>query len=212
MSQCCELGDILEDDRRPKLYITDNFFVTPPLGSIGIDGYVLIISKDHYSGIGDIPEEYHKELDSVVQTTKKVLQDQYGLLSLVFEHGPKVCSFRGGGCFDHAHLHIVPGIEIIDDLAVDLMKRLEFTRQFYRVDRVEGFKRMTEIYQEGRSSYLFVESPSSQRIVSEVNFFIPSQYLRQMIAFKIGTHTWDWRQHPHLETMERTIERLQGKF
>lgn len=211
MDSCCALGAEY-DRRRQILHETDNFFVLPTLGPIGIEGYLLIVSKKHHIGIGGMPPQLYKELDEVTHAVRRVIRQEYGVEALVFEHGPRVCHYRGGGCLDHTHLHVVPGADIMNDLAVDLMTRLSLAKQFYRVDRIEGFDRLSDIFEEGVSSYLFVEAPNSTRLVTEVNFFIPSQYLRQMIAAQRDIRTWSWRLHPGWEVMERTADKLEGKF
>ena len=211
MVYCCDLGAKLHDPRQV-LYETDNFFVAPTIGPIGIEGYLLVMSKNCYSGTGDIPESLHKELDEVTKTTKKVLGEVYGVGVQVFEHGPRVCNVRGGGCLDHAHLHVVPGVNLMDMLALDLMHRLESLGQFYRVDRVEGFKRAMEIYQAKETTFFVAESPEDKRVVVEVNHHIPSQYFRQFIGQQRRTDKWDWAIFPEFEIVDRTINQLQGKF
>jgi len=210
LKSCCELGSEIHKDR--VIHKTDNFFVISTLGSIGIEGYLLIISKEHYEGVGDVPEELYPELNDLASNVQRVLQEQYGKLPFIFEHGPRVCGIRGGGCLDHAHLHIVPGVDVTSKWAGDMMKRLESAKQFYRVDRIEGFDRVGDIYRGGKSSYVFVESPQGVRYVSEVNFQIPSQYFRRMIAEQVGSGRWNWRLHPDEETAKRTVEKLRGKF
>jgi len=207
---CCELGAAIHEERA--IFKTDNFFVIPTKGSIGIEGYLLIVSKEHYEGTGDMPDELYPELDSLVGHVQRVLQESYGKSALVFEHGPRVCGIHGGGCLDHAHLHIVPGVDVTPKWAGDMLTRLEQARQFFRIDRVEGFDRIAEIYRRRKSSYLFVESPAGVRYVSEVNIEIPSQYFRRMIAEQTGSAHWDWRLHPGDETIRRTVEKLKNKF
>ncbi len=211
MDACCDLGRILQDNDRV-LFRSDNFYVASTIGQMGIEGYLLILSNKCYKGTGDIPERLHGELDEVTKLTKKVLKSVYGVDSQVFEHGPRVCGVRGGGCLDHAHLHVVPGVDIMDDLALDLMHRLESIGQFYRVDRTEGFKRTMEIFNNQKCSYLIAESPDDKRMVVEVNHHIPSQYMRRMVGDKVKAMTWDWAVDPDYETMNRTVERLSGKF
>jgi len=137
MQACCELGAIVDEDPSRVVWETENFFVAPTIGPIGIDGYVLVISKEHNRGVGDIDEEDRKELETVLARTKAVVSETYGT-PFVFEHGPRVCQYRGGSCLDHAHLHVVPGAKVMDKLAIDLLNRVQDVGQFYRMDRTLG--------------------------------------------------------------------------
>src|SRR3989344_8457718 len=102
---CCELGAKLLDQKQV-LYQTDNFFVAPTIGPIGIEGYLLIMPKKCYSGVGGIPEELYPELENVLEKTRSVLKKEYDLDSQMFEHGPRFGRHGGGICLDHAHLHV----------------------------------------------------------------------------------------------------------
>lgn len=212
---CCELGEILYEDRL--LYQTDNFMVAPSIGPMGIEGYLLILTKEHYIGMGNIPNSLYPELVDIIDSVKRITKKETGKEPLIFEHGPKVCGFRGGGCLDHAHLHVVPGANIIRDLAADMVGRLSPVGSGYGVERIDTFKRLSEIYSGGETSYLYVDTPNlpqaeSVQLVAKIDFDMPSQYVRQIISRKSNNPRWSWRQHPDIETLERTVERLKGKF
>ncbi|MFC1697582.1 hypothetical protein ACFL1H_04575 [Nanoarchaeota archaeon] len=212
MASCCNLGKEL-DNKTNILFETDNFFVTPTIGQMNIEGYLLLCSKKHYLGVGDIPDKYHNELEELLENTRKLISSEYNSDTLVFEHGPKVGCFRGGGCLDHAHLHILPlNYDIITPLITYLFKGLQ-VKDFYKLERIDDLQRLNEISQEQNSSYLMVEDAEHKRYVTEVNFFIPSQYLRQIVASKLErSEIWNWRTHPDYETFEKTILRLKDKF
>jgi len=131
MDACCNLGDILNEPDEI-LYETDHFFITPTLGCMNIPGYLLLLSKECFKGMGSLPESLHQELEEVTQYAKARLKEVYNKDVQIFEHGPKVCDVHGGACLDHAHLHIVPGVNIMDPLALDLMHRLDEHGKFYK--------------------------------------------------------------------------------
>jgi len=212
METCCNLGNEF-DKKRNILYETDNFFVVPTVGQIGIEGYLLICSKEHFIGVGGMPEKYQQELEETIKKTRNVLSKTYNSDVLVFEHGPRIACYRGGGCLDHSHLHLVPVSEdIMEPLVVHLLRGLQL-KEYYKLERISGFDRLKEIYDKQESSYLFIETAKLERYTTEVNFQIPSQYLRQIVASKIGKiNDWDWRIKPDNETFERTIENLKAKF
>jgi ATP adenylyltransferase len=206
---CCRLAEAIEQERM--LFQTDNFFVIPTLGSMGIEGYLLVVPKKHYHAIAEIPKKLSKELLELVGDVKTLISHEYGLSTLVFEHGPRLGNIDSGQSIDHAHLHLVPGVDITEDWAVDLMFRLGKVGQFYKVERVEGFQKAQDLIGLGRS-YLYVQNLQGAELLSEQNFHRPSQYFRAMVANQVGTSYWNWRLNPDPETLEKTVLRLKGRL
>jgi diadenosine tetraphosphate (Ap4A) HIT family hydrolase len=209
---CCQLGAELEAKTKI-LYESDNFFITPTIGPIGLEGYVLLCSKDHFLGVGGMPVKYRPELEEVLKHAKRVLSETYHSEVLVFEHGPRVGCYRGGGCLDHTHLHIVPlAFQLMEPVALRFLRALA-VKDYYKIERIGGFEKLTDIFEKQEASYLFVETNEQKRYTTEVNFVLPSQYLRQVIAQGIGQENkWSWKENPDYETVEKTIERLQKSF
>jgi len=208
---CCALAVNPYNDGRV-VHETPNFFVCASLGSMGIPGYLLIVTREHYEGSGELPPDSHGELDELIRLTRARLFETYKKGAVVFEHGPKVGNCGWGGCIDHTHFHVVPGVDITDAFAVNLLDRLEEPGQSYRVDRVEGLKRAAEISEKRKTSYVMLEPEERLRLLAEVNFPGESQWLRKLVAREIGTRNWNWRENPYFETAMRTAEVLQGKF
>lgn len=208
---CCELGAKLLD-RNQVLYETENFFVAPSIGQIDRPGYLLILTKSCLRGIGSISEDWYSELEDLQKRVRAKVKEKYGVSPMIFEHGPRIGEYRGGGCLDHAHLHVVPGVDLLSDIGADLMSRLENPGLFHRVDRVDSYKRAKEILHKEQSSYFVAESPDERRMIVEVNFKIPSQHLRRLIGKQRKTEKWDWALFPQHELVQQTIDDLQGKF
>lgn len=208
MGHCCRLGAAIDQER--VLFTTDNFFVVPTFGSIGIEGYLLVIPKDHHLGVGMVPESQYTELNGLVEDTLRLLKATYGVDSVIFEHGPRMKE-TDSCCIDHAHLHIVPGVDITDGWATDLMGRLSDYGMFYRVEMIKGWSRTREMLA-GGESYLFMRTPEGIPLMSNQNFLRPSQYFRKMVADSIGSREWNWRNFPDYVTLNKTIERLKGKL
>jgi len=91
------------------------------------------------------------------------------------------------------------------------MGRLGSIGMFYRVDRVEGFDRARELLTNG-DSYLYMQTPQGMQLMSQQNFHRPSQYFRKMVASHVDSRKWNWKKYPCRETLEKTVERLKGKF
>lgn len=182
------------------IFESDNFVVVPSLGQI-VEGYLLIISKKHYTSIGEIPPGLHDELDTVCQKVRKILFDSYGM-PLFFEHGPSCKRQKGGSCIDHAHLHVVP-------VQIDILPELS---KHFRYKIIKSFDALKKQFDKG-VSYFFYESNLRERYLFEVSEIVPSQYIRQIIASKIGKpERWDWRSCFGINELLKTIERLKNKF
>lgn len=198
---CCRLGRELLD-RHNIIYESENFFAVPALGQLGIEGYLLLCSKKHHIGLGDIPKIYYPELENFLDKTRNVIFSVYGSGVLMFEHGPRFSCHKGGGCLDHAHLHLVP-------TSVDVM---DFLNKIFKPQKINGLDRLKKIFKKQKSSYLFLIDQSKKRYVIETTIPIPSQYIRQIIASKMGVKDWDWRINPDRKTFIKTIKRLKNKF
>lgn len=182
------------------LFESDNFVVFPSLGQI-VEGYLLIASKKHYIGMGQIPKELYTELDSVCQKVRQVLLDTYGT-PLFFEHGSTSERKKGGCCITHAHIHAIPvQIDVLPELA-----------KHFKYKKIKTFNSLKEQFDKG-VSYFFYESNSAERYLFEVPDIVPSQYIRQIISTKIGKpERWDWRTCFGISELLRTIDSLKDKF
>ena len=152
MGFCCRLGDEYQL-KKNILYESTNFFVVPSIGQMGIKGYVLLCSKEHYFGMGNIPEEQISELETVLDRVKKIISDTYNSEVLVFEHGPQLGCPKKEGCLDHGHLHVLP-------LSINIMDVLN--RKF-KPKKIKDLRILKKISKSQKSSYMFVETQDSKR-------------------------------------------------
>jgi len=180
------------------LYESDNFVVFPSLGQI-VEGYLLITSKAHYVSMGVIPEQLHAELESVEDKVRTVLRRVYAN-PLFFEHGPDSERRCAGNCIDHAHFHCVPvDIELIEELSKD-----------FPYEQIFSFRELRN--HNSHIPYFFVEK-NGQRYIFDIDHDIPSQYIRKIIADKIGKpERRDWAVYPGFNEMKRTIKKLKPEF
>lgn len=63
---------------------TDNFLVIPALGSL-VDGYVLIITKEHLYNMNQLDNELKVEYFNLVNKYRKLFMKIYGKYPIVFE-------------------------------------------------------------------------------------------------------------------------------
>jgi ATP adenylyltransferase len=195
MSNClfCSVYDQLETHPRQiedtVLAESEFFYLKPTLGHF-IEGYCLIISKDHYRTIAEIPREMMSDLVSFSDTVKRTIEEKYGPNIVSFEHGAVCPTERMGSCIDHAHLHVVP-------LPTNEIPRLR-PIDGQDLSSIEEIHSMTQ----GRP-YLYFEADNCMT-VSIGPQRLPSQYMRRVIAAAVGLDDkWDWRKNPYREKIER---------
>ena len=180
---------------------TPDFVVFPTLGCF-VEGYLLIATRVHYVGIGQMPSTLNQELEKIQKKVRDALSTIYGVSPVFFEHGSVSTEKCGGNSIFHAHLHALP-------VEVDVVGELS---QRFSCEPITDLARLQSIHSDG-SPYLFWENGNGSRFVFKVTSEIPSQFLRQLIAEKLGIpKRWNWRTYPGLEEMKRTIGALQGQF
>ncbi|MEK7615231.1 MAG: HIT domain-containing protein [Patescibacteria group bacterium] len=181
------------------VYQTEHFVVFPALGAF-IPGWLLIAPKEHYLNTAVLSESWSAELNEVVGRVRIALQSEYGP-TVVFEHGPASWNARGGCCVEHAHIQIV---SIPIDPTADLLTT-------FRGESIEKHSDLSTRW--NHKPYLYFENQSEEKFLFSLPDVIPSQYMRQLIASKVGHDAqWNWRQHQFLDEMEQTIRRLRYSF
>ena len=172
------------------------------LGPMGIEGYLLVCSKEHTQGAGSLPKDQYPELAGLITKKRKVLSVYYAPDIVVFEHSPSIRTCKAGSCIDHTHLHVVP-------TKTDILRFLR-SRDF-TIDQIDDIcqikeRNLTEL------CYLYVEDQDAKKHFVNVNTPLESQYLRKVVAAHDRLPNWDWRTNPCYETIERTMNKLRGKF
>lgn len=158
---------------------TSGFRVVPSLGHI-VQGYLLLIPRDHYCALADLPAESLRELEQLKRTLVGSLRGKYGDYVL-FEHGAR--TENSGGCgISHAHLHAVPL-----PVEKDLLETLSASFRHQQISGIPGLRSVPADH-----SYLYYEDALGDCHVF-YPAFLPSQYVRRLIAERLGVEHWDWR-------------------
>jgi diadenosine tetraphosphate (Ap4A) HIT family hydrolase len=179
------------------VFRSENFAVVPSLGQI-VEGHMLIVPVRHYTALADMPAQIVGEVSELCVRVRSALAQSYGP-TVFFEHG--VRGTQAGGCgVDHAHLHAVPftcSTEPIDELM-----------RSHCLNLVGG---IAELQKEvvPNSSYLYYEQTNGRAWACEIDF-VPSQYLRKMVAESLGIESWDWRVSGREQALLSSITRLSG--
>ena len=183
------------------LYESDNFVVVPTLGAI-VEGWLLIVTKQHILCMGALQHSVLEELQSVIDFVYTVLSSVY-LPPTVFEHGPCTAGENVGCGVDHAHLHVVP-------LQFDLLESAKYSSELHDLKWTQtpsGLHDIQDLYSQMKS-YLYIKSPSSASYVCPVSM-IPCQSLRRIIAKESGLESrYDYRKHPFTKNVQATVSAL----
>lgn len=176
------------------IYSSENLAVFPSFGPI-VEGHLLIVPKQHHISIAQMPQ-LHSELSKVQEKIRETLTKNY-CEPIFFEHGPISRYEKAGCCIEHAHLHAVPTSSSILE---------EITRNF-DYQEIKGFSKLPT-----QTAYLFLEE-KEKRYVFPIREVLPSQYLRQVLAAKLGVpERWNWRDSFGLEEVKKTIKKLQNQI
>lgn len=200
----CALCKALKNPRKDKfwnipLFQTDHFWVLPSLGAM-VDGWLLIVPKEHYLCMGEVPETLEAEFSELRHQVVDRLKAFYNKPVVSFEHGPSRILKRTGCGVDHAHVHFVP-------FAGDIVK----LAQPYVGNRSGWYsatpERMREAYAAGLD-YLYADSPGREAVMVTSREF-SSQVFRRAIADSLQiSNEYQWREFPRLGTVENTINDL----
>jgi diadenosine tetraphosphate (Ap4A) HIT family hydrolase len=181
------------------IYRSSEFVVIPSLGQI-LEGHVLMLPQRHFTALGDMSDVSLSECRALSRRVRATLEAEYGSC-IFFEHGTR-CVGAGGCGVTHAHLHGVPLPQTLDPV--------EFLTSSFPSDELRD---LTDIREKGAglTSYLFYED-SQERSYLLQSGALPSQYMRKLLAQRLGSRDWDWRNVGREGRLLATIEKLAGKL
>jgi len=188
------------DQKSRILFRSQNFVVVPSLGQL-VEGHLLLVPVSHYTALADMQSRSIREASELCARARETLFKVYGWPCVIFEHG--VRGNQSGGCgIDHAHMHAVPFTGLREP--IDELKR---THSLKSIDGI------AEIHKEvsPTSPYLYYEETNGQAWTCETAF-IPSQYLRKLLAESLGINSWDWRECGKEQALITSFERLSESF
>jgi diadenosine tetraphosphate (Ap4A) HIT family hydrolase len=202
---CCQMEEIcrfcLPPEKERIIYTTEHFYVMVSLGPI-VEGYLLIISKEHIGACLHLPVEYMEEFCALKEKIYNILTEVYGAC-IFYEHG-KISSCVSEGqdhihCF-HAHLHCIPA-----NVKLNRIIGEEIEGQKYR-SLLHCYEAMKDI-----DKYLYVEDRYIMAYLPQKK--LQRQYLRYKLAEALGlANRWDWVNNQNWPLIEQTITKLKPYF
>lgn len=186
---------------------TKNFVCFPSIGSF-VEGYLLVIPKEHFLSTLSIPYHYTEELLSIIEFLGKFYLDSYQSKFIIFEHGSSNLSNTGGMSVLHAHLHLVP----YNALFVSSINEFHFIKYNNFLDL-----KMDYLSRGAQSPYLLLKDIDDNIYYCE-DEEIPSQYFRKKVCNSCGLiEMGDWKEYPFVDNIVKTIAsansyQLQDKY
>lgn len=203
---CCQVEEIcrfcLPPEKERIIYTTEHFYVMVSLGPI-VEGYLLIISKQHIGACLHLPLEILDEFCKLKSKIYNILTKVYGGC-IFYEHGKTGSCISDGQshkhCF-HAHLHCIPvNINFNDIIGQELIGK--------------NFSSFFSCYQHMKfvEKYLYVEDCKGITIY-QPHEILRKQYLRYKLSEALGVNDrWDWVKEQNWPLIEQTILTLKPYF
>ena len=181
------------------LYESKNFIVLPTVGAI-VQGWLLIVPKDHYLCMGALDRNLFAEYEELCATVADVIERCYGPVA-IFEHGPAKPNEVVGCSVDHAHVHLVP---TQCDLILDASKMFTEPLEWRSASGIAD----TRSFFIEKKSYLYLEQPLGKAFIAN-HPGIQSQLFRKVIAAHAGClERYDWRSFPEINNILFTVNEI----
>ena len=179
----------------------DNFIIMPMVGPL-VKEYLLLVPKGHYLSFSHMDESLLLEAESLIDKTRNIFFERYGLPSIVFEHGAMSHKFKGGCCSDHAHIHIVgTQADAYDGIC----------QSGYLPQKIMDITQL-RMQKERNMAYLFYMTQDNNKYVFDAPI-VEGQFIRKVIAKKIGaTERAYWNNNIRLDWMVEIIDDLKNEF
>jgi len=193
-------GSMMEGRLRSRVVYEDDYFVVmPPLGQF-IEGGLLLLTRQHLRSFAWLPPERYEHLERLLSAIAQALVQHWGVMPLIFEHGPALESGKGVCCVDHAHLNIFPAIaQVHPHMSARMNLPVNSLAELSRLRRAEF-------------GYLFVQENDRTRRAYDGQY-APTQLVRRIITAGLGMpERWHWRDYPGQAELVATYHTLKGKI
>ena len=178
---------------------SDNFFAFFTLGHM-VEGYTLIVSKEHYHCMGALPQSLQAEYLEFTKYITGILEKKYGR-TISYEHGRVgLCNVQPGEqiCY-HAHTHIVPvAMDLIPDFKKDGLIPYEIEQNSSLFKQYKNF-----------GHYLYYRNIDKKEYIIQINQPIRRQYLRYLVAKNLGNEELaKWSEYPEYVKLNSAIKNI----
>jgi hypothetical protein len=194
-----------DPDRSRILYESKYFYVILGLGPI-IEGYVLLVAKQHVRSMFDLPMEMRQSYESEKKRLKYIVTQTYGP-TIITEHGRVQACFaedeeaHDNHCF-HAHQLFFPVIANLNSLS----REGPFTKVF---EGLSLFKLNPSLLED--EEYLLFEDINGMVTIHAVRGKCPRQFMRYLVARSIGkSELSNWATYPEWDKIAKAKSRYRS--
>ena len=153
------------------LYQNENFISIADLGSM-IEGYALIICKNHINSMGELTDKEFDDFDDIQNYIRKGLKRIYNKDCICFEHGSgRNNQSEAASSVKHAHFHMVA----IDKFNNELHKKIINDLEMFEIKSQYSLRYYAD------EPYVYYMTGDDTKYLSTKKS-IESQYLRKRIA------------------------------
>lgn len=176
------------------IYETENFRVIPTIGAL-VDGYVLIVTKEHINSLSQLNDKQKEEYKNLVIKVSKTFEKIYGKKPILFEHGtPEITNSMSANSVIHAHSHIV-NFEFENEK--EIINKYNFVP-------IESFDDVIN------ENYIYYQNNNGEKFVS-YQFDSVSQLMRILIANEVNKENqYNWREFDFKENIVSMLDKMKA--
>ncbi len=196
----CEFVDMI-------IYESKNFVVVPGLGPLA-PAYLMIMTKEHYLSLAQVPQSLMEEYRAVEKHIEEILLQMYNKDVCFFEHGTGPHGAVGLKSIVHMHVHVM----------IDNVLTPEYLNMF-------SMKEISNIAESKDNSYfwykcgtkgeewivddpeVYIQRQVHRQIYAEEHNFAKDQFNWRKTAFEDLTETNVWQLYKFLEQVQNPIIR-----
>ena len=190
-----DYNEHIEDEVDCIIYESPRFYIVPELGSI-LPGYLMIVPKNHYLSVAQMPTTLMNEYRQVCEDIEWILNQVYEKEVTFFEHGSGPSGLTSHKkSIVHAHTHLVAGFK--------LAYKYQNMVQLKPIDDIATAKENHYFsYQEGTTGQLM--------ICMDPEVYVQRQFPRQVMAEELGLAPgqYNWRNVKFSENVKATLYRV----
>ena len=171
---------------------TNCFYIIPSLGSL-VEGYVLILPKQHIYSMSKSNKKILEEYNGIIEKYRKIFKKIYGKYPIVFEHGTPNPSGISANSVIHGHAHIVNH---------NYKKESEMIKKL-------NFKKINSIYDiQSNKNYIYYKNQAGINYVT-YEFEPISQIMQIYIANDLEINeNYNWRNFAFENNILKTIKKI----
>ena len=203
MCSCC-FCDIISRSSKNEydkvIYETNSFLVITSLGAF-VEGYLLVIPKNHISSMSKLNDIQIEELKLLKVKILQIYKKYYNASAIIFENGSSSEKGLFKDSIVHAHLHFVPS-----------QKNEDYSNKIFGNIGCERLKDYSEIKNYINESYIFYEYDKNNLYISKERTKFIRQHSRKILASEIKGAEYNWKKEGYIDKCLSTIEKFSEYF